>query len=228
MIHSSQIIAKFYKSLVIYNFKRKLKNMTQNKNIKYGKKKGGFSLMEILFVLAIVAGLVIAAVTLYNQNQNTSNAKVIAQDIQAMSSGIKTSYSGDQTGFTDVNVTNVINLGILPKTLTYTPGGSTIKNKYSGAVTFSLAQAVDGVVPAFSIKEDNLPRDVISKVLSQLGTEGMVAMSVNDKCIFSTGAEGANLAATDCSNVTPYSTATLAAAIASGSTNGNIVIAYGQ
>ena len=60
----------------------------ENKKI---NKQSGFNLMELLFALVVIGGMIVGIVAMYNKNQSTSNAKTVAQDIQTISSGIKMS-----------------------------------------------------------------------------------------------------------------------------------------
>ena len=196
-----------------------------NKN----KKNSGFTLIELLIVL-VVGGLIIAAaMALYTKNQNTTNARTIAQDYQSLSSGIKSSFGNDEAGFKSLTSATVCQLGLLNSNFSYNKDCTgEIKNKYSGTVTITPA-ADDGTkANAFSIEEDKVPSEVINKVITQLGTEGTLGISVNGTCVYSAGVTGSE-AATGCSNTAAsgFNAATLATALSS-TNNGKFVIAYGM
>lgn len=199
-------------------------------------KQSGFNLMELLFALVIIGGMVIGIVAMYNKNQNTVNSKTIAQDIQTISTGVKSSYSADVTGFTDVNNLNVVKLGLVPKTLSVNATSGDIKNKYSGVVNVEPGEKNGDTTSSFTISEASLPSEVINKVLTQLGTEGMVAIGVGKTaastvCLFSSGADGqagGTSAKTGCSASLAFKTDTLAAQLKDIGDNGTLVIVYGQ
>lgn len=196
-----------------------------NKNKTEINKQSGFNLMELLFALVVIGGMVIGIVMMYNKNQNTSNARTIASDIQTLSSGVKSSYSADNTGFKEATGPNISNLGLIPSTISNKAG--VMQNKYSGAVTVNPGtKCVAGdFTSCFVITEENLPAEVANKVLTQLGNEGMVAIDVNGTCVYSSGASGASETACTEGDATPYSTSKLAGALANPS---KITVVYGQ
>lgn len=196
-----------------------------NKNKTEINKQSGFNLMELLFALVVIGGMVIGIVMMYNKNQNTSNARTIASDIQTLSSGVKSSFSADPDGFKDVNGLNITNLGLVPSTINNAAG--VMQNKYSGPVTvLAGTKCKSGTfISCFVITENNLPAEVANKVLTQLGNEGMVAIDVNGTCVYSSGASGALETACTEGAATKYSAAKLATALKSPSI---IKVVYGQ
>lgn len=178
------------------------------------QKQSGFNLMELLFSLVVIGGMVVGIVAMYNKNQATSNSKTVAQDIQTISSGVKTLYASSTSGFDTLNTATVVNAGIAPKTLVTNASTGKITNKYNGDVTITPGAAVDGYYPSFMITEAKLPTEVITKAVGQLGTEGILSIAVGADCIFSTGTTGADVTSSSCASAKSYDAATLASAAA--------------
>lgn len=200
-----------------------------NKNKTEINKQSGFNLMELLFALVVIGGMVIGIVAMYNKNQNTSNARTIASDLQTLSSGVKSSFSSDSKGFDGLTNAVVSKLGLVPSTISDKAGKMT--NKYGGDISIkpgSSCGTAGEMISCFTITETKLPAEVANKVLTQLGSEGMVAIAVNNQCIFSSGAAGsADTAPCAADTPHPYSSAELATAL-SGTPNVDITIGYGQ
>lgn len=220
------------------------KKLVQNENVqelaktnnekKLTKKRGGFSMLEFLIYLAIVGVAIAGIYVAYSKSQNNTNAKTMATDLQAISSGVKSSFAQDDNQFTDVGNETVCKLGILTSSLNYKKDctGLTattgVKNKFNGDVVVTGNTTTSS---AFTITEKNVPNAVVTNVMNQMGVDGTIAIAVNSKCVYSSGAEGSAEAA-DCIQGTPqaYSATTLTTALDSGSTSGSsdITISYGM
>lgn len=190
------------------------------------KKRKGFNLIELLLAMVVIGGMIVGIMVAYNKNQNTSNARQIALDVQTMSSGIKGAFASNTNGFDSIDILTAINLGLIPSTNTVTNGKVT--NKYQGAVTIEKSSPNDGYTAGFAITEANLPQEVATKVVSQVGADGNLAISVNGTCIFTTGTTGAD-AASGCSSSTPqaYDAVKLGTAISSEKT-ATVSVAFSQ
>ena len=193
----------------------------ENKKI---NKQSGFNLMELLFALVVIGGMIVGIVAMYNKNQSTSNAKTVAQDIQTISSGIKTLYASSTNGFDTLTTKVVIDSGVAPKTVI--AKGSNIVNKYNGNIIITTPTATgDGYVPSFGITEEKLPPEVIAKAVGQLGTEGILSIQVGSKCVFSTGTTGSEENSA-CTQATTYNAADLATGAAE--TDASLSVAFSQ
>lgn len=195
------------------------------KNIKAIKKnQGGYSLIEILIVFVIIGVALAGAFALYSKNSDTTNAKTMASDLQAVSSGVKSAYAQDENQFTDVSNANVCKLGILTSNLISPSCTGTITNKFNGAVEIK-----PGTNPTnFTISEANVPPSVIVKAVSQMGTDGVLGIGINGKCIYSSGTVGSKDAAGDCSETAAKAFSAADLATNAGTQPGTIIISYGM
>lgn len=191
-----------------------------NKNI---KKNQGYSLIEILIVFVIIGVALAGAFALYSKNSDTTNAKTMASDLQAVSSGVKSAFAQDANQFQDVDNTKVCQLGIFTSNMVANCTAGTVNNKYNGAVTVT----VGGQNTNFTIKEDKVPPAVIVKTINQMGTDGVLGISVGTTCVYSSGTVGSS-DASGCSDTTAkgFSAAELAGAV--GTAPGSFTISYGM
>ena len=134
------------------------------------RSQGGFSLLELLLVLAIIAALAIAAFIIYPRVRDGSQANAAVTDVNSIKAGISGLYvssGGRYPGLT----TAVVNQGrIFPASMNagdYTATAS-IRSSWGGAVTVA-ALAADHVTPfgadlisgrAFSITYADVPDGV--------------------------------------------------------------------
>lgn len=193
-----------------------------NKNI---KKNQGYSLIEILIVFVIIGVALAGAFALYSKNADTTNAKTMASDLQAVSSGVKSAFAQDANQFQDVDNTKVCQLGIFTSNMVSNCTAGTVTNKYNGAVT--VAVGGQDHPTNFTIKEDKVPPAVIVKTINQMGTDGVLGISVNGKCVYSSGTVGSDDAPT-CSGTTAAGFSAKELAEAAGTAPGNFTISYGM
>lgn len=194
-------------------------------------KNKGFSLMEFLIYMVLVGLAIVVVMAMYSKNSNTNNAKTMATDLQSISSGLKSTYASDDKGYADVSNNDACKLGLLMSTLSYPKscdGGQTgVQNKFNGEFVIEKGTAVGDKNPSFKITEKKVPNEVINKTLSQIGTDGVLGIAVNGKCVFSAGVTGSSDAG-DCDDTTPKGfSAALVAQNLTGN-NGEFTIAYGM
>lgn len=192
-----------------------------NKNI---KKNQGYSLIEILIVFVIIGVALAGAFALYSKNADTTNAKTMASDLQAVSSGVKSAFAQDEHQFQMVDNKTVCQLGIFTSNMVSKGCTGTVTNKYNGAVTVAKSNKQD---TSFTITENNVPPAVIVKTINQMGTDGVLGISVNGACVYSSGTVGSDDAPTcDGATAQGFSASDLAKAV--GSAPGNFTISYGM
>ncbi len=194
-----------------------------NKNI---KKNQGYSLIEILIVFVIIGVALAGAFALYSKNADTTNAKTMASDLQAVSSGVRSAFAQDANQFEEVRNTTVCQLGIFTSNMVTNCTAGTAKNKYNGAVTVAAGSGTP-TPSSFIITEDKVPPAVIVKTINQMGTDGVLGISVNGKCVYSSGTVGSDDAPT-CSGTTAKGFSASDLAGAAGTTPGNFTISYGM
>ena len=68
-------------------------------NFKNIKKNQGYSLIEILIVFVIIGVALAGSFALYSKNQDSTNAKIMVSDLNAISSGVRSSFNSDPNHF---------------------------------------------------------------------------------------------------------------------------------
>lgn len=119
------------------------KPINHNKNGEYMKKminlkshanSAGYSLIELLIVVAIIAGLVGLAFMIVPGIRAGNRANSEAQHIQALATGVKDVY-GTARNFGTLTNTVMINAGKIPDDMNLV--GTNVNNVWNGAVTIA-------------------------------------------------------------------------------------------
>jgi prepilin-type N-terminal cleavage/methylation domain-containing protein len=121
------------------------------------RRQGGFTLIEILLVIGIIAILAIAAFVIYPQVQSSSRANTEQSNITSISAGIKNLYA---TTHDYATLTGGIanQAGVIPPTMN---GGNatstaTLSSAWSGAVTISGSDAAGAASTAVGTRQFRL------------------------------------------------------------------------
>lgn len=132
------------------------------KNFNYARAQGGFSLIELLLVLAIVAALAVAAFIVYPRVQAGRNATYESQVLSSAQAGVKALFTTNNYA----NLTDEVawNAGIFPDNMKMATAGE-IRNQWDGPVTVSGANragADSATAPTryFKITYEDVPTDV--------------------------------------------------------------------
>lgn len=144
------------------------------------KSKKGFSLLEILLVLGIIASLIVAAFIVYPKIQSSQRAEMEAKNISTIISGVRTLYAGKQN-FTGLNNTVAINAGIIPiSMIPDESSSSTIVNQFKGNVRLYVSSFGIGGVPnsSFTLIYSDVPAEECVKMLTTV-TGDMGGVSIN-------------------------------------------------
>ena len=127
--------------------------------LKKRKSKKGFSLLELLLVLGIIAALVVAAFIVYPKVQASQRAQAESNNIATIQAGVKALYTS-ASSFTGLTNTVAVQAKIFPDNM-LSGTGNTAKpiNPFKGNVT--LAAAATGPSSAagssFTITYANVP-----------------------------------------------------------------------
>ena len=131
------------------------------------RNQGGFSLVEILLVLGIIAILAIAAFIIFPQVQASNRANTEQTNITTLAAGIKNLY-GATRNYTGISATVVNQARIAPASMNGgDPSATTLSSSWSGDVAIAPSAAVAGppAIPAVSCCS-GLPRRCHSLVRS--------------------------------------------------------------
>ncbi|PPE57785.1 Major structural subunit of bundle-forming pilus [Pectobacterium brasiliense] len=138
------------------------------KNRKYRK---GFSLLELILVLGVIAGLIVSAFMIYPKAQAAQRAEIEVKNITAIVSGINAIY-GSSANYIGINARTLIDAKIIPSQMRV---GNTYRvvNIWKGSVNFSYSTY------GFNITYNNVPSVECAKLV--LATASMFSnISVGD------------------------------------------------
>ena len=136
--------------------------------IKNKKSKKGFSLLELLLVLGIIAALVVAAFIVYPKVQASQRAQAESNNIAAIQAGVKALYASTSS-FTGLTNSVAVQAKIFPDNM-LSGSGSSAKpiNAFKGDVV--VASATTGPSGAqgssFTITYSNVPAAECTKIIT--------------------------------------------------------------
>jgi prepilin-type N-terminal cleavage/methylation domain-containing protein len=162
-----------------------MKKMTLLKN---RKSKKGFSLLELLLVLGIIAALVVAAFIVYPKVQASQRSQAESNNIATIQAGVKALYTAAST-YTDLDNSVAVQAKIFPDNMLSGSGSSaTPINAFKGAVTVASAStgpsSTDG--SSFTIEYENVPAAECTKIITATAGNFYIA-SVNGTEVKSAG-----------------------------------------
>lgn len=128
-------------------------------------KQGGFSLVEILLVLGVIAILAIAAFIIFPQVQAGSRANTEQSNITTITAGVKNLY-GAKRDYTGINAETVNKARIAPSSMN---GGdfataTTLTSSWNGDV----AVAVGADPKTFTVAYADMPSEVCTRLVPGL------------------------------------------------------------
>lgn len=126
------------------------------KKNKYLKNKG-YSLLELLLVLGIIAALVVAAFIIYPKIQASQRATNEISNISAIDAGIKSLYSST-ADYSNINNTVLMNSKIFPQNMI---NSSNVRNSFKGNVVIKASSYSSG---SYQMTYYNVPQVECSKI----------------------------------------------------------------
>lgn len=136
--------------------------------IKNRKSKKGFSLLELLLVLGIVAALVVAAFIVYPKVQASQRSQAESNNIATIQAGVKALYTS-ASSFTGLSNTVAVQAKIFPDNM-LSGSGSAAKpiNAFKGDVTLAVASTGPSKAPgsSFTITYSNVPAAECTKIVT--------------------------------------------------------------
>ncbi|ECI4633274.1 type IV pilin, partial [Salmonella enterica subsp. enterica] len=168
------------------------------------KSKKGFSLLELLLVLGIIAALVVAAFIVYPKVQASQRAQAESNNIATIQAGVKALYTS-ASSFTGLTNTVAVQAKIFPENM-LSGTGNTVKpiNAFKGDVTLAAAATGPSAVAgsSFTITYANVPAAECTKITTATAGNFYIA-TVNTKVVKPAG-DTLDVAATTaaCNNAT--------------------------
>ncbi len=142
-----------------------MKNTVLIKNI---KSKKGFSLLELLLVLGIIAALVVAAFIVYPKVQASQRAQAESNNIATIQAGVKALYTS-ASSFTGLTNTVAVQAKIFPDNMLSGSGSSaTPINAFKGDVVVESANTGPSAAQgsSFTITYKNVPAAECTKIIT--------------------------------------------------------------
>lgn len=129
------------------------------------KDQRGLTLIELIAGLAIMASVIVGALSLFNTTSNSQKATQISTEIHGLRSAMSKLYSGMGTFGTANMNTMLVTAGKVPSTLRVTPGTPpTIAHGFGGNVV------VTGATSFYHISLTGVPQDACVEILTGSGT----------------------------------------------------------
>ncbi|MCK3083668.1 type 4 pilus major pilin [Escherichia coli] len=132
------------------------------------KSKKGFSLLELLLVLGIIAALVVAAFIVYPKVQASQRAQAESNNIATIQAGVKALYTS-ASSFTGLTNTVAVQAKIFPDNMLNGSGSSaTPINAFKGNVVVESADTGPSAATgsSFTITYSNVPAAECTKIIT--------------------------------------------------------------
>ncbi|TCL43328.1 prepilin-type N-terminal cleavage/methylation domain-containing protein [Raoultella planticola] len=145
-----------------------IKEMKKTVLIKNIKSKKGFSLLELLLVLGIIAALVVAAFIVYPKVQASQRAQAESNNIATIQAGVKALYTS-ASSFTGLTNTVAVQAKIFPDNMLSGSGSSaTPINAFKGNVVVASADTGPSAATgsSFTITYSNVPAAECTKIIT--------------------------------------------------------------
>lgn len=170
------------------------------------KREKGFSLLELLLVMGVIAALIIAAFIIYPKVMSHTKVNNELRNISTILTGIKSLYAGsaDLTGFSNTVVSKA---KILPDNMVVKGSPNTFKNSWQGSFYMMLNSNITSngniIWNAISVSTGGIPSSDCLRLTNELYRaydKELVFMTVNSQNVYSGSmVYDLNNAATQCS-----------------------------
>lgn len=135
--------------------------------MQYRNQQAGFSLVEILLVLGIIAILAIAAFIVYPQAQDSNRANTAQTNLISMAAGIKNLY-GSTRDYASLTTELANKAGVVPTSMNGgNPDAAGITSAWSAPVDIGpgAVDATTGAAPTFTITFQDMPGTICAKLV---------------------------------------------------------------
>ena len=132
------------------------------------KNRKGFSLLELLLVMGIIAALIVGAFVVYPKVRASNNAAIEAKNIAMIQSSARSLYAA-KGNYNGLYTTVLTNADLLPKSMINSKNGFPV-NSFGGYITV-MAEAINGRVDTgFMISSSGFPPAECIKIISSVAS----------------------------------------------------------
>lgn len=138
--------------------------------LRKNKKRKGFSLLELLLVMGIIAALIVAAFIVYPKVRNAQAIDAEAKNIATIRSGILALYASQATVSGNLSNSIAIQAKIFPDNmLVKNPSpGNDIVNSFGGRVTLVTSAWYGKTL--VTMQYNNVPTELCTKLITAVGS----------------------------------------------------------
>ncbi|MBV2234688.1 MAG: prepilin-type N-terminal cleavage/methylation domain-containing protein [Sterolibacterium sp.] len=135
------------------------------------RKQLGMTLMEIIAALAIIAAVIVGALSLFNSAQSSNQSVTMLKNVIAIRSAIQQLYLGQGTyqpaGFAAGGMNLELNNSRkAPSDLVFINAAQGFRTPWGGTLSVAPGNAVGGTTPNFTITLTNVPPEVCSQLVT--------------------------------------------------------------
>lgn len=150
------------------------------------RKQFGFTAIELMFALGVIAIGTVALVLASRGNTNKQNSNIMVADVSALVQNIQSGFASSADGFTNLSNETAISMNLVPGDLIVKPGSATINSKFQGGTVVIASGANDD---NFTITYDNVPSAVCNNVVTTLGGAAFSNITINGTVVYDTVAQ---------------------------------------
>lgn len=153
-------------------------------------KEAGVTLMELIAALAVMAVIIVGALSLYNSATSSQASTQLIQDVTALRSAVKQLWMGQGTyGTASLNAT-LIKANRIPTTIITDAATGTLTHSLNGTIT------VTGATTQFTVELTNIPIAVCVSLMTS--AQGWVSVDGPGSATAATPPVTPTAAAADC------------------------------
>jgi prepilin-type N-terminal cleavage/methylation domain-containing protein len=145
------------------------------------KKQRGFTAIELMFALGVIALGTVALVLVSKNNTNKQNSNIMVADVSSMIQNIQSAFASNADGFTNLSNTTAISMNLVPNDLIIS--GETIKSKFQNG---TVVIAAGGNNDNFTITYNNVPAAVCNSAVTTLGGSAFSDITINGTSVYNT------------------------------------------
>ena len=134
----------------------------QHANVQNMKRQGGFSLAEVVMVLAVIGTILGVAIGSFGTASSGTRSYSAAQNLTNLQAGIRKLYPAPN--FTGLNAATIVQAGKAPDSMV--GAGNTLVGQWGGTVTLAPADYNGGTSNAFTVTYPGIPQEECNDLIA--------------------------------------------------------------